>query len=117
MYEQGSLILVPFPFTDLTSFKKRPAIVISPNWFNCIQEDIVLVAVTSLISRPMDERIEILLSKENIASGKIPRESVVKISKIFTCHKEIITKKVAIIEGKKLNEILEKLRSFIQPTK
>ena len=115
MYDQGSLVLVPFPFTNLTSFKKRPAIVVSPNWFNYIQEDIVLIAVTSSISQPMNKKVEILLSKENVSEGAIPRESLVKISKIFTCHKDIIKKKVAVIKEEKLNEILEKLCLFLQP--
>lgn len=113
MYEQGSLVLVPFPFTDLSSLKKRPAVVISPDWFNKKQKDIILMAVTASISRHIDKKLEILISRRDLSSGTIPKKSMVKISKIFTCHKGIVVKKIAMIKKEKLNEILEKLRSFI----
>jgi mRNA interferase MazF len=46
-YRRGDIVLVSFPFTDLTSSKRRPALVISPNAFNDHGEDLVLVAITS----------------------------------------------------------------------
>lgn len=33
-YRQGEVVLVSFPFTDLTSTKRRPAVVVSPDTFN-----------------------------------------------------------------------------------
>lgn len=43
----GDVILVPFPFTDQTATKKRPAIVISSKNYNSVRPDIILMAVTS----------------------------------------------------------------------
>jgi mRNA interferase MazF len=42
-YRRGDIVLVSFPFTDLTSSKRRPALVISPNACNDHVEDLVLV--------------------------------------------------------------------------
>ena len=49
-YRQGDIVLVSFPFTDLSSSKRRPALVLSPDSFNAAGEDLVLAAVTSHIT-------------------------------------------------------------------
>ena len=46
-YRRGDIVLVPFPFTDLSFTKKRPALVVSPDKFNEHAQDVVLVAITS----------------------------------------------------------------------
>ena len=46
-YRQGDIVLVSLPFTDLTSSKRRPALIISPDSFNAAGEDLVLAAITS----------------------------------------------------------------------
>lgn len=46
-YEFGDVVLVPFPFTDLTSQKKRPAVVVSSASYHRERPDIIVMAVTS----------------------------------------------------------------------
>ncbi len=48
-YEFGDLVLVPFPFTDLTSQKKRPAVVVSSASCHRERPDIIVMAVTSQV--------------------------------------------------------------------
>lgn len=43
----GDVVLVPFPFTDQTASKQRPAVVISTAAYNAARPDIILMAVTS----------------------------------------------------------------------
>jgi len=45
--EFGDIILVPFPFTDQTQAKKRPAVVISSTAYNTERPDLIIMAVTS----------------------------------------------------------------------
>jgi mRNA interferase MazF len=47
MPEQGDIVLIPIPFTDLSSQKRRPVIVISNDTYNRKTTDIVVVAMTS----------------------------------------------------------------------
>ena len=49
MYKQREMVLIPVPFSDLKSARRRPVIVISNNLYNQKTEDIVVVAVTSNI--------------------------------------------------------------------
>ena len=48
-FEFGDIILVPFPFTDQTTSKKRPAVVISSSTYNTARPDLIIMAVTSQI--------------------------------------------------------------------
>jgi mRNA-degrading endonuclease toxin of MazEF toxin-antitoxin module len=46
-YERGDIVLVPFPFSDQLTAKKRPAVVVSSNTYNSTSPDIVIMAITS----------------------------------------------------------------------
>jgi len=48
-YDFGDIVLVPFPFTDQSTVKKRPAVVVSSAAYNRQRLDIVIMAVTSQI--------------------------------------------------------------------
>jgi len=47
MPEQGDVVLVPVPFTDLSSQKRRPVIVVSSDAYHRIAADVIVVAMTS----------------------------------------------------------------------
>jgi mRNA interferase MazF len=51
-YSFGEVVLVPFPFTDQTTSKKRPAIVVSSSDYNFNRPDLVLMAVTTQVREP-----------------------------------------------------------------
>ncbi len=67
---QGDIVLVTFPFTDLTSSKRRPALIISPDSFNAAGEDLVLAAITSHITNDPDA---VQLSGVDFLEGGFPR--------------------------------------------
>jgi len=46
-YSFGDVILVPFPFTDQTTTKKRPAVVISSEVYNREYPDLIIIAIMS----------------------------------------------------------------------
>ena len=48
-FEFGDVVLVPFPFTDQSAGKKRPAVVISSVAYNNERPDLIIMAVTSQI--------------------------------------------------------------------
>jgi mRNA interferase MazF len=51
-YEFGDFVLVPFPFTDQSASKKRPAVIISSKAYHSERPDLILMAVTSQIKAP-----------------------------------------------------------------
>lgn len=50
-YKRGDVVLVRFPFTDLTTTKKRPALVISTDFYNQSQINLIIAAITSQTHR------------------------------------------------------------------
>lgn len=51
-YERGDVVLVPFPFSDLSRTKRRPALVISSDAYNRVSNDIVIAQITSNVNAP-----------------------------------------------------------------
>ncbi|MBI4617384.1 MAG: type II toxin-antitoxin system PemK/MazF family toxin [Planctomycetes bacterium] len=49
-YEFGEVLLVPFPFTDLSGAKRRPAVVVSGPRYNEQRPDIIIMAVSSQVA-------------------------------------------------------------------
>jgi mRNA interferase MazF len=53
IFEFGDIVLVPFPFTNQTASKKRPAVVVSNPAFHDRRPDLILMAVTSQVRTPL----------------------------------------------------------------
>ena len=51
MYKQREIVLVPFPFSDLSSAKKRPVLIISNNDYNQRFDDVVVCVITSTLQK------------------------------------------------------------------
>lgn len=48
-YSFGDVVLVPFPFTDQSGLKKRPAVIVSSTTYHAQRRDLVIMAITSQI--------------------------------------------------------------------
>ncbi len=55
LYEYGDVVLVPFPFTDQSAAKQRPAVIISSNEYQRELPDVLLMAVTSRAAKGFGE--------------------------------------------------------------
>ncbi len=61
-FEFGDIVLLPFPFTNQTASKKRPAVVVSSRAYNLAKPDVVVMAVTSQL-RPASELGEVWIGQ------------------------------------------------------
>ena len=71
-YNQRDIILIPIPFTDLSSNKKRPVIIVSNNLYNKNNPDIIVVAWTSNLIFKSEYCIEV--DSNNLETGKLPKK-------------------------------------------
>ncbi len=101
--QQGEIVLIPFPFTDLSSQKTRPALIISKS---NISQDIVIVAITS---RHFSNAVKI--DNSNLLSGTLPIESYIRYDKVVTLEKFLIKRSVGTLKKKNLVEVIDKFKS------
>src|SRR5437867_11843308 len=109
---RGDIVLVPFPFTDLSGEKRRPALILSPDSFD--PEDLVLCAITSrLPGRPGPW--EIPLQGQDVVDGQLPRPSIIRAGKLFTMHRSLVPGRFGAIRPEKFLEVLSVLQLLIRP--
>mgnify|MGYP001603219410 CR=1 FL=1 len=110
-YDQGDVVLIPFPFTDLSTFKQRPALVISGSEFNRRRQDIVVAAITSQVpaSLPVtDYRLE----GADLKTGGLPKASIVKLGKIVTLDQRLIRKRLGTLPKITVAKILSQFHQI-----
>ncbi len=106
-FKKWEVILVPFPFTDLTTNKKRPALIISHDDYNK-SENLVIALITSNI-RDSYEDYKIVKWSE----AGFPKESVIKM-KFATVDKSIIVRKLGKLKKEDIDSFKQKLLAFFE---
>jgi len=105
MYKKYKIILTPFPFTDLSASKIRPAIIISSKIFG---DDVVVSFISSETKGASVLDIKIKKTKIN----GLKKNSIIKISKIATLDKKIILGEIGEVDSnlkKKIDSSLKKI--------
>lgn len=105
----GQVISSSFPFSDLTTKKLRPALIVAIGDF----DDIILCQITSKAyssTQPID------LAISDFVEGKLPIGSYVRPDKIFTADQSIVRKVYGTVSPAKLQQTLTALRQlFTKP--
>ena len=109
MIEQRDLLLVPFPFSDQSGRKVRPVIVISNNEFNQYSDDVLIVGVTSNISK---DKYTLNLKNEHLEEGRLLADCCIKTENILKLDKKLIVKKIGKIKIQTFDEIILKLNEI-----
>jgi len=106
-FVKGDVVVVPFPFSDLTHFKKRPALVIS----SLEGDDIILCQITS---QAIKDKYAIQLSEQDFSEGSLKRRSNIRPNRIFTADRHIVLYTVGKLKREKLKEVIEKIIEIIR---
>lgn len=108
IYEAFDIVVVPFPFSDSTTTKRRPALVVSSySNFNQKIEHSVMVMITSArnIAWPMDIHIK------DLKPTGLPKASIIRM-KFFTLDHRLIIKKIGKLSAKDqaaMSKVFQKL--------
>ncbi len=102
MPSQGDIVLVPIPFTDLSSVRRRPVIVISNDEYNRTTADAIVVAMTS---NPAATKFSFTVTSSDLESGTLNHPGRVRVDKIYTLSQSIIVKTFGRVNAATLNRI------------
>ena len=104
-FMRGDVVVIPFPFSNLRGFKRRPALVLA-DWGS---DDLVLCQITS---KNVRDTFALSLGSNDIICGKIPIIGNIRPNKLFTAEKSIILYKIGALKGEKLKNVLDKLSNL-----
>ena len=105
----GQIILIPFPFAELTNKKVRPAVVITETKDK--YKDLVVSAISSVIPSEISSR-EILLNPNNI--NNLRANSIIKVDRIVTLKREAKIADLDWLSPKELAEFKNILTEIIK---
>ena len=95
----GSVILIPFPFSDLSQSKIRPALVLA----NAERGDWILCQITS---KPYADQRAVRLDEGDFASGGLELTSYLRPGKLFTANEALMIETVGQLRPDNMRTIL-----------
>ena len=103
---KGDVVVIPFPFTDLSGNKKRPALVLAvlPG------DDIIVCQITS---KSKSDPLSLSLEASDFISGSLPIASFIRPNKIFTSDKNLILSVAGHLSEAKIHDVLNAVITII----
>jgi mRNA interferase MazF len=105
-FVKGDVVVVPFPFSDLSQTKRRPAVVVAA----LDGDDVILCQITS---RSIGDRYAISLQDSDFQTGKLNQPSNVRPNRVFTADSRLILYRAGNLTVAKLNQIVESVCEII----
>jgi len=106
-FMKGEVVVVPFPFSDLSQAKRRPALVVA----ELEGDDIILCQITS---QTIKDNYSIPIGDNDFETGSLKQLSNMRPNRIFTADSHIVLYRVGNLKGGKLTEIIEKVVEIIR---
>lgn len=106
-YKQGDIILLPYPYTDLSNTKQRPAVIVSNDSAN--KHHFIVAKITSVIR---DDKFLFSIEHTDI-DRELKYVSEVRINELFTVSPSIVIKKFASFRREPLKRLTEHIKGII----
>ena len=99
---KGDIVVVPFPFSDLSASKRRPAIILA----DLIGNDIILSQITS---RDISDSMSIAIEPDDVVDSTLSVTSNIRPNKLFTADESIVLYKIGALRANKLKAVITKV--------
>ena len=104
----GSVVLVPFPFSDLSQSKLRPAVVLA----DAGRGDWILCQVTS---SPYADVKAVRLANSDFENGSLRVVSYARPGKLFTANRQLLVSEVGILNDRAFSRLLDAVVGVLRP--
>lgn len=103
----GAIVLVRFPFSDLSRSKLRPAVALA----DAGQGDWILCQITS---NPYSDSLAVQLSTDDFLDGSLPVTSYARPSKLFTANQDLLISQVGRLKTQSLKRVVDAITDFLR---
>ena len=106
-FVKGDVIVVPFPFSDLSQAKRRPAMVVA----ELQGDDVILCQITS---QQISDNYSLPITDSDFDEGGLKRNSNIRPNRIFTADRHLILYKVGSLKKEKMDQVIQKIIEIIK---
>jgi mRNA interferase MazF len=106
-FMKGDVVVIPFPFSDLSQSKRRPALVVASFGGN----DAILCQITSKTVR---DAYGISLDDKDFISGSLKQSGNIRPNRLFTADSNIILYRIGNIKKEKLLQVVDKIIEILR---
>ena len=106
-FVKGDVVVVPFPFSDLSSSKRRPALVLAQAGTN----DFILSQITS---KGVSDRHAVELNASDFVTGGLNVTSNVRPNKLFTAETGLVAYKAGSLRPEKTAEVVKAINHLLE---
>ncbi len=106
-FVKGDVVIVPFPFSDLSQAKRRPALVVA----NLTGDDLILCQITS---QARADSYAVAITNADFSNGGLNQDSNIRPNRLFTADQGIILYKAGQLKAEKLKEVIDKIIDILQ---
>ena len=106
-FVKGDVVVVPFPFSDLTRSKRRPALVLT----ELTGDDLILCQITS---QNIHDIYSIDLCDNDFESGGLNKPSNVRPNRLFTADRQIVLYKAGHLKNAKIQNVVDALIEILR---
>jgi mRNA interferase MazF len=101
-FVKGDIVVIPFPFSDLSASKRRPAVILAA----LSGEDFILSQITS---KNVHDNLSITIETDDVEGGSLARTSNIRPNKLFTADKSLLLYRVGALTPEKLRAVIDKV--------
>ncbi|HDN79692.1 MAG TPA: type II toxin-antitoxin system PemK/MazF family toxin [Chloroflexi bacterium] len=114
IYKQRDIVLVPFPFSDLSGRKVRPVLILSNDSYNQRSADVIVCGLTTNLKPTPYSIIIDVTDVEQV--GTLRHRSKIKVDAIASLEQSILIKRIARLKASVFEQVLAMLYRLIEPS-